>query len=63
MKTINVVGAMLLVAAPAFAHVGVAPRESKLGATETYTLRVPSEGTAGSRAPAPVTKLVPAGGQ
>ena len=33
-----------LVAAPAFAHVGISPRESKPGATETYTLRVPSEG-------------------
>ena len=44
MKTVSFVGAMLLVAAPAFAHVGVTPREAKLGATETYTLRVPSEG-------------------
>jgi len=35
---------MLLLAAPAFAHVGVTPRESKAGATETYTFRVPSEG-------------------
>jgi uncharacterized protein YcnI len=26
------------------AHVGVAPRESTLGATETYTFAVPSEG-------------------
>lgn len=34
-----VVGAM-----PLLAHVGVSPRESKPGATETYTFRVPSEG-------------------
>lgn len=38
------VGAMVVISTPAFAHVGVTPRESKLGATETYTLRVPSEG-------------------
>lgn len=31
-------GAVLL------AHVGISPRESKLGASETYTLSVPSEG-------------------
>ena len=33
-----------MVAAPAFAHVGITPRESRQGATETYSLRVPSEG-------------------
>lgn len=31
-------------AAPLLAHVGVTPRESKSGATETYTFNVPSEG-------------------
>ena len=36
--------AILLVATPAFAQVAVSPRESKLGATETYSLRVPSGG-------------------
>jgi uncharacterized protein YcnI len=38
--------AVVLIAAatPVFAHVGVLPRESKTGATETYTFRVPSEG-------------------
>lgn len=35
---------MSVFATPAFAHVGISPRESKPGATETYTLRVPSEG-------------------
>jgi uncharacterized protein YcnI len=44
MRTAIAVGALLSVASPAFAHVGVTPRESKAGATETYTFRVPSEG-------------------
>jgi len=44
MKSLVLAAAVLLVAVPASAHVGVSPRESKLGATETYTLRVPSEG-------------------
>lgn len=44
MKRVVLAGALLLIATPAFAHVGITPRESKLGATETYTLRVPSEG-------------------
>ena len=44
MKAAMLTGAMLLIATPALAHVGVNPRESKAGATETYTLRVPSEG-------------------
>ena len=44
MKSLVLAAAALLVAVPASAHVGVTPRESKLGATETYTLRVPSEG-------------------
>jgi uncharacterized protein YcnI len=44
MKTTMLVGVLLLSATPAFAHVAVTPRESKAGATETYTLRVPSEG-------------------
>lgn len=44
MKSVVLAVAALLVAVPASAHVGVNPRESKLGATETYTLRVPSEG-------------------
>src|SRR5262245_32287648 len=34
----------LLVAEVAHAHVTVRPRESKAGATETYTVRVPTEG-------------------
>jgi uncharacterized protein YcnI len=45
MKTLALaVGMMAVAAVPALAHVGVSPRESKHGATETYTLRVPSEG-------------------
>jgi len=36
--------AVLLVATAAHAHVGVRPRESKVGATEQYTVRVPTEG-------------------
>lgn len=44
MRTATFLTAMLLAAASAFAHVGVTPRESKAGAIETYTFRVPSEG-------------------
>ena len=44
MKVAGLAAAMLFVSVPAFAHVGITPRESKLGATEAYTLRVPSEG-------------------
>lgn len=44
MKRVFLTGALLMIATPTFAHVSVTPRESKLGATETYTLRVPSEG-------------------
>lgn len=35
---------LALVAVNAFAHVSVRPRESKPGNTETYTVRVPTEG-------------------
>ena len=35
---------LTLVAANAFAHVSVRPRESKPGNTEKYTVRVPTEG-------------------
>lgn len=44
MKTILTAAALVLVATPAFAHVGVTPRESKAGDTQEYTFRVPSEG-------------------
>src|SRR6185295_17975429 len=44
MKTVALATAILLVATPALAHVTVSPKQSKLGATETYTLTVPSEG-------------------
>lgn len=43
-KMILAATAILLVAAPASAHVGVTPRESKPGETQEYTFRVPSEG-------------------
>lgn len=44
MRIATSVLALLLTAVPLFAHVGVMPRESRPGAAETYTLRVPSEG-------------------
>ena len=44
MRTAILLAAVMVVASPALAHVGVTPRESKAGATETYTFRVPSEG-------------------
>lgn len=45
MKRVGTVIAMIVVASAILsAHVGVAPRESKLGAIETYTFSVPSEG-------------------
>jgi uncharacterized protein YcnI len=46
MRRFALLGAVLL-AAPslAFAHVSVRPRESKAGAEERYTVRVPTEGT------------------
>ncbi|WP_156130439.1 hypothetical protein [Paenibacillus durus] len=36
-------GALLLFAATASAHVSIAPAQSAAGAWETYTLKVPSE--------------------
>lgn len=36
--------ALLTLTTTAFAHVRVTPRESKPGAKETYTLRVPTDG-------------------
>jgi uncharacterized protein YcnI len=41
---LTIAAAVLLATTPLLAHVGVTPRESKAGATETYTFRVPSEG-------------------
>lgn len=44
-RTIWVVVAAVLLSAPsAWAHVTVAPRESRLGVSERYTVRVPTEG-------------------
>ena len=58
MRIFSFASVVLLLAAPALAHVGVTPRESKLGASETYTLRVPSEG---GRTTTSVTLDVPDG--
>src|SRR5262245_5864918 len=58
MRASVVVLGVLLTAAPAYAHVGVTPRESTPGATETYTFRVPSEG---GRSTTGVTMEVPDG--
>jgi uncharacterized protein YcnI len=44
MKALGLFAVVLSIATPVFAHVGVTPRESKPGVTETYTFRVPSEG-------------------
>ena len=43
-KTASVIGMVFFAGTVLLAHVGVTPRESKLGATETYTFSVPSEG-------------------
>lgn len=58
MRIATTVSAVLLWAAPVFTHVGVTPGESQPGATETYTLRVPSEG---GRTTTSVTLEVPEG--
>ena len=39
-----IAASVALIASNAFAHVTVRPRESKPGTTETYTVRVPTEG-------------------
>jgi uncharacterized protein YcnI len=44
MKIPAIAAALVVASTPLFAHVGVLPRESRPGATETYTFRVPSEG-------------------
>ena len=43
-KLTGLLGGVMLMTAPVLAHVGVTPAQSKPGASETYTLRVPSEG-------------------
>ena len=57
-RTIILFGLLLSIAAPILAHVGVTPNQSKAGATETYTFRVPSEG---GRTTTSVTLAVPEG--
>lgn len=59
----NLLFATLVVLVPSFAmaHVSVRPRESKPGAEEQYTVRVPTEGAAGASRPASVTKLSASG--
>ncbi len=44
-RTLGLGAALLLVASAAYAHVNLQPRESAPGATVTYTMRVPTEGT------------------
>jgi uncharacterized protein YcnI len=44
-RLLTTVGLLLLSATAAQAHITIRPRESKVGATETYTMRVPTEGT------------------
>jgi uncharacterized protein YcnI len=44
-KQLLSIGAILLAPSLAIAHVSVQPRESKPGAEEQYTVRVPTEGT------------------
>jgi uncharacterized protein YcnI len=44
MRTSVILTLGLLLALPAFAHVTVAPARSTISATETYSVRVPSEG-------------------
>ena len=43
-RTVSCTLAAMLFATAAQAHVSVRPREAKLGATETYIVRVPTEG-------------------
>jgi uncharacterized protein YcnI len=43
-RVLTTVALLLLSATAAQAHVTIRPRESKAGATETYTMRVPTEG-------------------
>jgi uncharacterized protein YcnI len=43
-KIAGLIGGVLIIATPAFAHVTVTPAQSTPGGSETYKLRVPSEG-------------------
>ena len=43
-RVLTTIGLLLLSATAAQAHITIRPRESKVGATETYTMRVPTEG-------------------
>lgn len=45
MRTFGIGTALLLTAGVASAHVNLQPRESAPGATLTYTMRIPTEGT------------------
>ena len=58
MKKYPIIAAVILSAATAFGHVAVRPTQSKKSATETYTLRVPSEG---GKTTAGLILTVPAG--
>ena len=44
MRTLTIAAAILLLAAPAFAHVTVAPQQAPAGASQVYKLRVHNDG-------------------
>ncbi len=44
MRTFTIAGFLLLVAAPTFAHVTVAPQQAPAGASQVYKLRVHNDG-------------------
>jgi uncharacterized protein YcnI len=46
MRTITIVAFLLVVAAPAFAHVTVAPQQAPAGASQVYKVRVHNDGKA-----------------
>src|SRR5437762_12699356 len=43
-RAIATLALLLLCATTAYAHISIRPREANVGATETYTMRVPTEG-------------------
>jgi uncharacterized protein YcnI len=45
LRAVLLVFVLMMPVSTAFAHVTLRPKESTLGATETYTMRVPTEGT------------------
>ena len=43
-RLIMITALVLLSSAATYAHIAIQPREAKVGASETYTMRVPTEG-------------------